>query len=123
MKEILSIKCMDRNEYIKAMATKMTENFDKYWGECNLLMAIVVVLDPRYKMKLINFYFPLIYPEPEASMHIDNMMSLFGELYEVYMSWLIIHPFSNKVFKIMLLVQVVLLEMLSPKFPLVDQGI
>jgi hypothetical protein len=62
MKEVLMIKCEDRNEYIRSMAIKMTNKFDKYWGESNLLMSIAAVLDPRYKMKLINFCFPIIYP-------------------------------------------------------------
>ncbi|GLT68184.1 hypothetical protein SLA2020_404400 [Shorea laevis] len=30
MKEILTLKSMDKNEYIKAMAIKMAEKFDKY---------------------------------------------------------------------------------------------
>ncbi|GLT53070.1 hypothetical protein SLA2020_263660 [Shorea laevis] len=47
-------------------------------------MAIAAVLDPRYKMKLINFCFPLIYPEPDATLHIDKVLSCLGELYEVY---------------------------------------
>jgi hypothetical protein len=62
MKEILMIKCVNMNEHIKAMVIKMDDKFDEYWGDCNLLMVIIVVLDPRYKMKLIHFCFPLIYP-------------------------------------------------------------
>jgi hypothetical protein len=81
MKEILNLKCVDRNEYIRSMASKVTLKFDKYWGECNLLMSIAAVLDPRYKMKLINFCFPFIYPEPESSMHIENVLSILHELY------------------------------------------
>jgi hypothetical protein len=53
---------MDRNEYIRSMASKIAQKFDKYWGECNLLMSLAAALDPRYKMKLINFCFPFIYP-------------------------------------------------------------
>ncbi|XP_062170979.1 zinc finger BED domain-containing protein RICESLEEPER 2-like [Alnus glutinosa] len=47
MKEVLATKCKDENEYIKAMAYKMSTKFQKYWGECNLLMSIAAVLDPR----------------------------------------------------------------------------
>jgi hypothetical protein len=43
MKEILNLKCVDRNEYIRSMASKVTLKFDKYWGECNLLMSIAAV--------------------------------------------------------------------------------
>jgi hypothetical protein len=46
MKEILDIKAADRNEYIRLMAAKMSDKFDKYWGESNMLMALAAVLDP-----------------------------------------------------------------------------
>jgi hypothetical protein len=48
-------------------------------------MALAAVLDPRYKMKLIKFCFPLIYSKLEASMNIDNVLSVLHELYEVYL--------------------------------------
>jgi hypothetical protein len=84
MKEILEDE--RNNEYIRAMVSKMSNKFEKYWGNCNLLMALVDVLDPRYRMKLINFFFPLIYLEPEAFMNIGNVLSVLHELYEVYVS-------------------------------------
>jgi hypothetical protein len=34
MKEM---KCMDNNEYIRAMTSKMSNKFEKYWGNCNLM--------------------------------------------------------------------------------------
>jgi len=48
-----------------------------------LLMSIAAVLDPRYKMKLINFYFPLIYPHFEYQQHIQNVLAVLHELFEV----------------------------------------
>ena len=53
-------KSSDTRDFMKKMTTKMNEKFAKYWGECNLLMAIGAVLDPRYKMQLIKFCFPHI---------------------------------------------------------------
>jgi hypothetical protein len=84
MNEILLLKCRDNNDNIRAMTSKISKRFEKYWGNCNLLMALATVLDSRYKMKLIKFCFPLIYPELEASMNIDNVLSVLLELYEVY---------------------------------------
>jgi hypothetical protein len=86
MKEILHKKSMDKNEYMRSMAAKMLEKFDKYWGESNLLMSIAAVLDPRYKMKLINFCFPYIYPADQVSKHIDNVLFTLHELYELYVA-------------------------------------
>jgi len=55
IKEILADMCMDQDEYIKSMAHEMNAKFEKYWGECNLLMSIAAVLDLRCKMELIHF--------------------------------------------------------------------
>lgn len=85
MKEILASKCMDGEEsedYMKAMAMKMAEKFKKYWSESNLLMAIAAVLDPRYKLKLLKFCFPLIYKDHD--LEIDKVVKCIYELYEVY---------------------------------------
>ncbi|XP_028060061.1 zinc finger BED domain-containing protein RICESLEEPER 2-like [Camellia sinensis] len=86
IKEILNEKSVDDNEYIRAMTLKMKVKFDKYWGECNLLMAMATVLDPRYKMILIDFCFPEIYPEAEATRNISMVREALYELYNEYVS-------------------------------------
>lgn len=40
--------------YMQAMPKKMKSKFDKYWGDCNLLIFIAAALDPRNKMKWIK---------------------------------------------------------------------
>ena len=40
MKEIVDVKVGDRNEYIRLMAAKMSDKYDEYWGESNMLMAL-----------------------------------------------------------------------------------
>ncbi|KAL1151485.1 hypothetical protein V6Z11_A09G044900 [Gossypium hirsutum] len=50
------------NEFMKDMVKSMTKRFDKYWGECNLLMAIGVLLDPHLKKKLYDEYKALYSP-------------------------------------------------------------
>jgi hypothetical protein len=58
MKEIVDVKARDRNEYMRLMAARMSDKFDEYWGDTNMLMALAAMLDLRYKMKLISFCFP-----------------------------------------------------------------
>ncbi|XP_042952157.1 zinc finger BED domain-containing protein RICESLEEPER 2-like [Carya illinoinensis] len=84
MKDILGKKSRDENEYMKSMVRKMSAKFDKYWGECNLLMSIAAVLDPRLKMVLIQFCFPLIYHGLEAAKNIDHVSAMLLELYNEY---------------------------------------
>ncbi|KAL6222438.1 hypothetical protein ACLB2K_005830 [Fragaria x ananassa] len=47
------------------MAKKMEEKFEKYWGVIETV-AIATILDPRYKVKLIEFYFKQVYPRRVA---------------------------------------------------------
>ncbi|XP_030959061.1 zinc finger BED domain-containing protein RICESLEEPER 1-like [Quercus lobata] len=86
IKEALNEKSLDENDYISAMACKMKLKFDKYWGECNFVMAIAVVLDPRFKMTLINFSFPKIYQGFEVARNINCVHDSLYELYNEYVA-------------------------------------
>ncbi|KAL0559428.1 hypothetical protein IC582_004038 [Cucumis melo] len=48
-------------EEIQVMASSMISKFEKYWSVIHGVLAITTVLDPRFKMRLIEFYFPQIY--------------------------------------------------------------
>ncbi|KAG8482956.1 hypothetical protein CXB51_021995 [Gossypium anomalum] len=58
IKVMLDTSFNSLNEFMKDMVKSMKKRFDKYWGECNLLMAIGVMLDPRLKMKVVDITFP-----------------------------------------------------------------
>lgn len=66
------------------MIKKMKNKFDKYWGDCNLLISIAAVLDPRNKMKLIEWCFPEIYSEVDAIEHIVIVRETLRNLYNEY---------------------------------------
>ncbi|KAH9752027.1 BED-type domain-containing protein [Citrus sinensis] len=46
---------------VKNMADNMIEIFLKYWDEISGVLVMIVILDPRYKMMLINYYYLKIY--------------------------------------------------------------
>ncbi|XP_024960390.1 zinc finger BED domain-containing protein DAYSLEEPER-like [Cynara cardunculus var. scolymus] len=52
---------------ISRLTKPMQENFDKYWKSCCLILAIAVVMDPRFKMKLVEFSFTKIYGDDAAT--------------------------------------------------------
>lgn len=54
---------------IRSITSKMIAKFEKYWSNIHKLLVVVVVLDPRYKMKLVDFYFLKIYKD-NASEHL-----------------------------------------------------
>ena len=43
---------------IKHIAIKMMAKFEKYWEEIHGVMVVTIMLDPRYKTKLIEYFFP-----------------------------------------------------------------
>ena len=55
--------CTTKNLAIMIMADKMANKFNKYWNDIHSMLVISVVLDPRYKMMLIDFYFLKIYDD------------------------------------------------------------
>ncbi|KAL4581550.1 hypothetical protein LXL04_006073 [Taraxacum kok-saghyz] len=64
---------------IKEMATNMISKFDQYWSLIHGILAIATILDPRFKMKLIEYYFPQIYGH-ESPKEIDRIRKLTYDL-------------------------------------------
>ncbi|KAL4568270.1 hypothetical protein LXL04_023878 [Taraxacum kok-saghyz] len=89
VKVTLDKGAQSENVFIRHMVTKMKEKFDKYWGECHLVMAIASVLDPRFKMKLVEFSFPSIYTD--AGKQIEEVKKALYMMYEEYLE---IHDIS-----------------------------
>lgn len=92
IKELLDKEARGDNEYLKPVATKMKEKFDKYWSDCNLLISIAAVLDPRVKMKCIDIIFKSLYSESEALVQSITVRENLNLLYQEYVD---IHA-SNK---------------------------
>ncbi|GFZ20846.1 BED zinc finger and hAT dimerization domain-containing protein DAYSLEEPER [Actinidia rufa] len=53
--------------FVSNLTRPMHEKFDKYWKDCCLVLAIAVVMDPRFKMKLVEFSFSKIYGDAAAT--------------------------------------------------------
>ncbi|CAO2198533.1 unnamed protein product [Urochloa humidicola] len=68
-----------------SMAKDMHERFDKYWKDCNLVLAIAVVMDPRFKMKLVEFSYSKIYGA-EAAKYVKVVDDAVHELYKEYVA-------------------------------------
>ncbi|XP_071697176.1 zinc finger BED domain-containing protein DAYSLEEPER-like [Rutidosis leptorrhynchoides] len=51
---------------INTIAKPMQTTFNTYWKSSCLILAIAVVMDPRFKMKLVEFSFTKIYGEEAA---------------------------------------------------------
>lgn len=71
------------HEFIRLMARPMKEKFDKYWGESCLILAMAVVLDPRYKMAYVEYFNNRIYGSL-ANGYISRVRGCFLELFHEY---------------------------------------
>ncbi|XP_031255614.1 zinc finger BED domain-containing protein RICESLEEPER 1-like isoform X2 [Pistacia vera] len=53
--------CKSPDEFLSSTALKMKTKFDKFWSKCSLALAVAAILDPRFKMKLVEYYYSQIY--------------------------------------------------------------
>ncbi|KAK6146487.1 hypothetical protein DH2020_020356 [Rehmannia glutinosa] len=84
VKHVLDEKENHPSEFIKGMIKQMKHIFDKYWGDCNILMAIGAILDPRFKMRLVDFAFNKIYNEFDARTNVKNVRDALYDLFFEY---------------------------------------
>ncbi|KAJ4758119.1 Zinc finger BED domain-containing protein DAYSLEEPER [Rhynchospora pubera] len=73
----------DTNIRISKMGLAMQTKFVKYWEKSNLILAIGSFLDPRYKMGLIDYYYPQFY-EDKGRREIDEFKNVLKDLYKEY---------------------------------------
>jgi hypothetical protein len=71
------------DNFLSPLALKMKAKFDKYWRKCSLALAFAAVLDPRFKMKLVEYYYSLIYGST-ALEHIKEVSDGIKELFNAY---------------------------------------
>ncbi|XP_077226251.1 zinc finger BED domain-containing protein RICESLEEPER 2-like [Tasmannia lanceolata] len=77
---------------ISNMAASMLEKFEKYWGITSIILGIASILDPRYKMKSIQYFFREIYSyEEERKMNIENVKNALFRFYDAYVEKYDIH--------------------------------
>ncbi|XP_034229371.1 zinc finger BED domain-containing protein RICESLEEPER 1-like [Prunus dulcis] len=80
---------VDSDSFMKSMATQMMEKFDKYWKEYSLILAIAVILDPRYKIQFVEFCYKRLYGynSEEMTKVRDMLFSLFDLYFWIYSSY------------------------------------
>ncbi|KAL3527497.1 hypothetical protein ACH5RR_012153 [Cinchona calisaya] len=86
VKLVLDSGVNDEDDFIRAMVRKMKTKFDKYCGECNLLMAVAAILDPRQKLKAVEFCLSQLFPPNEVQENISKVRIVIFELYDEYVA-------------------------------------
>ncbi|KAK9132321.1 hypothetical protein Scep_011849 [Stephania cephalantha] len=75
--------CNSSDLFASSLALKMRSKFDTYWSICGLVLAIAAILDPRYKMKLVEYYYRQIYGS-NAQDYIKDVASGMKDLHNEY---------------------------------------
>ncbi|KAK1367134.1 zinc finger BED domain-containing protein RICESLEEPER 2-like [Heracleum sosnowskyi] len=69
------------------MAKRMLSKFEKYWENyknINFLLYIAVVLDPRYKLRYVQFCFSQIYSQTKCTEMIVLVETKLNKLFKYY---------------------------------------
>ena len=66
------------------MGAAMLDKLDKYWEEKNNVMVIATILDPKFKMRYIQFYFNWLYGSSRSEQEVVDIKK--KELYKKYES-------------------------------------
>lgn len=75
--------CKSPDASLCSMASKMKAKFDIYWSKCSMALAVAAILDPRFKMKLVEYYYPQIYGD-NAPDRIKDVSDAIRELFNAY---------------------------------------
>ncbi|XP_037451414.1 zinc finger BED domain-containing protein RICESLEEPER 2-like [Triticum dicoccoides] len=66
------------------MSEEMKQKFDKYWKDVHGLMSVATVLDPRYKLHMLQALFGSLYGIEYADVKVDEVRKLMANLLEQY---------------------------------------
>ncbi|XP_058004818.1 zinc finger BED domain-containing protein DAYSLEEPER isoform X2 [Hevea brasiliensis] len=81
----LTHAAMSQDPFVSTLTKPLKEKFDQYWRDCFLVLAIAVVMDPRFKMKLVEFSFSRIFGE-DAGMWVKFVDDGIHELFREYLA-------------------------------------
>ncbi|XP_058734388.1 zinc finger BED domain-containing protein DAYSLEEPER-like isoform X1 [Vicia villosa] len=78
----LTIAAFSQDLFLSSLILPLLKNFDQYWRDSCLILAVAVAMDPRHKMKLVETTFAKIFgenAEPWIRIVEDGLHELFIE--------------------------------------------
>lgn len=74
----------DKSEVIRKMAKNMIAKFDKYWSVIQGILSVAIVLDPRYKMEIVEYWYEKLFGEVYAAEECRKVSKLCYDLLREY---------------------------------------
>ena len=65
------------------IASETIQKFGKYWAQIHGILVMAIILDLRFKMQLVHYYFPQPYGE-DVTNEIQRVRNLSNELVKFY---------------------------------------
>ena len=81
------IYCVRGDPLLKGMTQRMNLKYDKYWGtvdRINLMLFVAIVVDRRYKLKYVEFWFKQWYDKEKANELGLRVQDALNRLYKHY---------------------------------------
>nr|KAJ0200015.1 hypothetical protein LSAT_V11C600314420 [Lactuca sativa] len=84
----IALKKWDTSSFIEIseMSENMITKFDEHWKESHGVLAMATILDPRFKMNLLEYFFPIIYGVDNAKDEIQKVRQICEDIYLRYES-------------------------------------
>ena len=84
----LGLKKWDTSNFIEIsiMAESMIKKFDQYWNESHGVMCMATILDPRFKMRILLYFFSRIYGEDNAKNQVQNVKQICNNIFQQYVT-------------------------------------
>lgn len=83
---LLKEELENSDNFMHKMAARMNEKFAKYWTNFSIIMAVAVVLDPRFKYEFVEWAFKKVYGEIEGTNELVKFKERLDYLYGAYVT-------------------------------------
>ncbi|XP_074342355.1 zinc finger BED domain-containing protein DAYSLEEPER-like [Apium graveolens] len=91
MQSLISNEIQDEGSILYQTAFEMNEKFRKYWKNYSLILSFAVILDPRYKLKFVEYVFRKIYPTNYS----EKVRQIYEKMEELYLDYYRISNISS----------------------------
>ncbi|KAL2945286.1 Zinc finger BED domain-containing protein RICESLEEPER 2 [Bienertia sinuspersici] len=72
------------HSFLADMVKEMKKKFDKYWLDYNLLLSCACVLDPRFKLRFVEYCYTILYGEVHAKQKVEEARATLCDLLKEY---------------------------------------